>query len=114
MQSLIEKFKDNKFLITLDKWFVAPDGKSYKAVWGRVEIYSDKETLGIVTNDKSTNWYVVIGEQGRRVIIAGCQIHFACVSMQRPNTDKRTERWASEHLAKTYDGELETNIYIAE
>lgn len=116
MKSLIEQFKDNNFLITTDSWFIAPDGKSYKAVWGKVEIYSDEETLGIKTNDKSTNWYAIVGEagQGRRVVVAGCQIRYACVCIEKPYTGDRTERWASEHQAKTYDGELKTNIYLAQ
>lgn len=114
MKSLIEQFADNNFLITTSNWFIAPDGQSYKAVWGKVEVYSDKETLGIQTNEKSTNWYVIVGLGGKRVIVAGCQIHYACVSINAPFTGERKERWASEHLGKTFDGELRTNIYLAQ
>lgn len=63
-----------KALITTDGWFTAPDGKSYRGVFGTVRAVMDsKETLGIQTNAKSTNWYVEIGS----LTVAGCQIHYA-------------------------------------
>jgi hypothetical protein len=63
-----------KFLITTDEWFFAPDGESYKAVFGTVRaLLSDSEVLGIKTNAKSTNWYVHIGN----MFVAGCQVHYA-------------------------------------
>ena len=61
-------------LLTLDHWFYAPDGRQYRAVFGRVNaVRSAEETLGIKTNAKSTNWYVEIG----CMTVAGCQIHYA-------------------------------------
>jgi len=64
----------DKYLITTDAYFFAPDGNQYIAVWGTIKgVYSSKQTLGIETNAKSTNWYIVIGN----MIIAGCQIHYA-------------------------------------
>lgn len=63
-----------KVLVTTDEWFFAPDGESYRAVFGTVKaIHTDKDTLGIETNSKSTNWYLEIGN----MFIAGCQIHYA-------------------------------------
>lgn len=60
-------------LATLDNYFFAPDGKQYRAVFGRVvAISGDQETLGIKTNARSTNWYATIGN----MTIAGCQIHY--------------------------------------
>lgn len=43
-----------KYLITTDNWFIAPDGKSYRAAWGSVEILNDS-FLGIQTNRNSSN-----------------------------------------------------------
>ena len=61
-------------LITTDDWFVAPDGRQYRAVFGTVTaVRDDQATLGIKTNRGSSNWYVEIGN----MIIAGCQIHYA-------------------------------------
>ncbi len=63
-----------KALITCDNWFYAPDGRSYRAVFGTVRaVKGDQQTLGIKTNARSTNWYVEIGS----MLIAGCQIHYA-------------------------------------
>jgi len=64
----------DKMLVTCDNWFYTPDGNTHRAVFGTVKgIHSDKTTLGIKTNDKSTNWYLEIGN----MFIAGCQIHYA-------------------------------------
>lgn len=64
----------DKFLITCDNWFLAPDGKQYKAVHGTINaILNDSEALGIATNRHSANWFVSIGN----MVIAGCQIHYA-------------------------------------
>lgn len=61
-------------LITCDNWFFAPDGQSYRAVWGTVKaVRADNEVLGLKTNARSTNWYVEIGN----MVVAGCQIHYA-------------------------------------
>jgi len=66
--------RGEKYLITTDGWFVAPDGERYSAVFGTVvSVHSDEETLGVKTNRGSTNWYVEIG----KMLIAGCQIHYA-------------------------------------
>ena len=63
-----------KYLITTDDWFFAPDGEQYKAVFGTVSaILTDSDALGVKTNDRSTNWYVSIGN----MLVAGCQIHYA-------------------------------------
>ena len=65
---------NQKYLITTNEWFSAPDGQMYKAVFGTVTaIRTDEETLGIKTNARSANWYVLIGN----MIVAGCQIHYA-------------------------------------
>ena len=74
-----------KHLITSDAWFYAPDGKQYKAVWGEVEIVSDA-ILGIKTNVRSSNWFAKIGSEDKYVIIAGCQIHYACRCEEKPET----------------------------
>ena len=44
-----------KYLITTDRYFVAPDGKTYTAVWGDVNILEDS-ILGVKTNRNSANW----------------------------------------------------------
>ena len=64
----------DKVLLTTFAYFFAPDGKQYRAVFGTIKgIFSSEKTLGTKTNNKSTNWYIEIGN----MIIAGCQINYA-------------------------------------
>lgn len=64
----------DKYLVTTNNWFSAPDGHQYKSVYGEIKgIMSDYEMLGIKTNRNSTNWYLKIGN----MIVAGCQIYYA-------------------------------------
>lgn len=63
----------DKVLVTTDAWFFAPDGEEYRAVFGTLHgVYTSEDTLGVKTNARSTNWYVVIGN----MTLAGCQIHY--------------------------------------
>ena len=108
--------KDNgmqgKYLINTDSWFIAPDGRSYQAVWGDVLILEDS-VLGLKTNRNSTNWYARVGTEEHHVIIAGCQIHYATKSDKRPNTDEALS-WDADaaHGVKEYFAP--TRIYIPE
>ncbi len=111
-KSLLEQFADNNFLITTDAWFVAPDGKMYRAVWGKVEVHTDSDTLGIKTNVRSSNWYAVIGKDKKRVIVAGCQIHYACVSMEKPVTEPVSQQYFKDLESKHLD--REGMIYLAQ
>lgn len=97
-----------KVLITCDNWFYAPDGQSYRGVFGTVRaVRTAEEALGVRPNGKSTNWYVEIGN----MTIAGCQIHYAV------RTDAcalgTTRGWTEEHgEVKHYD--RPTHIYNAD
>lgn len=64
-----------KYLISTDNYFICPDGKQYRAVFGSVEILSDS-VLGIATNRNSSNWFIKVGNNDSHIIIAGCQIHY--------------------------------------
>ena len=72
-----------KYLITTDAWFIAPDGNQYKASQEEVEIL-EESFLGIKTNIRATNWYAKVGTESNHIIIAGCQIHYACKCEKRP------------------------------
>ena len=100
-----------KYLITTDAWFIAPNGKSYNSVWGNIEIVNDS-ILGIKTNARSSNWFAKIGNEGKEVIIAGCQIHYAVKCESKPNTGD-IDDWnvdSSNYL----EFKRPTKIYIAE
>lgn len=66
-----------KFLITSDTWFVAPDGEYYNGAFGPVKIVDAESVLGIKSNARSSNWYAIVGYENQSVCIAGCQIHGA-------------------------------------
>jgi hypothetical protein len=80
-----------KYLITTDNWFIAPDGKHYRAVWGNCQTVTAEEALGLVPNRNSANWFVKVENNGEEVVLAGCQIHYAVSCKERPNT-KQTEQ----------------------
>ena len=100
-----------KYLITTDCYFTAPDGKDYKAAWGEIEILTDT-ILGVKTNSRSTNWFAKIGSEDKHVIIAGCQIHYAVKSQQKPYTENG-EYWESS-IEKIKIHKTPTRIYLAE
>lgn len=97
-----------KYLITTDSWFLAPDGQEYRAAWGDVEIIEDS-ILGLKTNRNSTNWFARVGGEDRHVIIAGCQIHYAVKSEDRPNSGPNVS-WSAEGNKF----EVPCKIYFAE
>jgi len=100
-----------KYLITTDNWFIAPDGKQYRSAWGDIEIMPDS-FLGVKTNVRSSNWYAKVGSDTNHIIIAGCQIHYAVKSDNKPNADLIKED--SVHEGKTVYNERDSRIYIAE
>lgn len=109
----MKNYEGKNVLVTCDNWFYAPDGKQYRAAWGTVSVFSDQETLGIKTNNKSTNWYLQIGKGERQIVIAGCQVKYAVLCNIIPHT-------GSTSLIKTIDStleqkriEVENMIYIA-
>lgn len=102
-----ESFIGRKVLITTDNWFFAPDGRQYRAVWGKVVgIFDDKETLGITTNRNSSNWFVQVGN----MVVAGCQIHYAMLTDEEPS---EKSVYTSEHEGKVVESETNSQIYRA-
>lgn len=100
------------FLITTDRFFVAPNGQQYCAVWGKVEIIQDNDLLGIKTNARSSNWYAKVGPEDNYVIIAGCQIHYAIKCNERPS-DEPCKTW--DLNATDYNEDLTpSKIYFTE
>ena len=114
MKSLIQSFQDTPLLVTFSQWFFAPDGNSYRAAWGIVQIYSDEATLGIKTNNKSSNWYISVGIGDKAVVVAGCQIHYAVVSKDRPNNGRIKETRCNDSKGEGFVFYRDTVIYIAE
>ena len=98
-----------KALVTLDNWFYAPDGKTYRAVFGTVKaVRTSEESLGVKTNARSTNWYLEIG----RVTVAGCQIHYV-VRCDEVNTG-RVEEYQTNPEKGILEYSRPTTIYLAD
>ena len=101
-----------KYLITTDKFFVAPNGITYSAAWGDVKILGDESIMGIRTNRQSANWYAVVGCNGKEIIIAGCQIFYAIKCEEKPYTGDAVDWTVENGKFETYT--RPTKIYIAE
>ena len=102
----------DKYLITTDGWFYAPDGKQYHAVWGEAKIVEDI-FLGIKTNRNSTNWYAVVGNEDKQVIVAGCQIHYA-IKCEEPPKDEMIKDYQVDAITGFKEVNRPTHIWIAE
>jgi len=99
-----------KYLITTENWFIAPDGKYYRAVWGETEVLTD-DFLGIKTNRNSVNWYVKIGSDTNHVIIAGCQVNYAIKCDVQPNNNRVVD-FIDDSVKGFIEQERPTQIYI--
>jgi hypothetical protein len=70
-----------KVVVTTDNWFYGPDGRQYRSIYGTVRgVFNDEQTLGIRTNNRSSNWYARIGG----IVVAGCQIHYVVAASEPP------------------------------
>jgi hypothetical protein len=99
-------FIGKNVLCTTQSWFVAPDGKQYRAIWGKLKaIHEAGKTLGFIPNRAHANWFYEIGE----TIIMGCEVLFVILSEEKPNTEKVTELSSTD--GKEY--ERPTMIYLS-
>lgn len=100
---------NGKHLVTCDSWFYGPDGQQYKAVYGDVEVVNDS-VLGIKTNSRSSNWFIKVGSKDRYIIIAGCQIHYAIRTDERPSEQElKTEEY---YEGKVVNNKVPSRIYF--
>lgn len=100
----------DKALITTNDWFFAPDGRSYKAVYGTVKaVHTAEETLGVKTNARSTNWYVEIGN----MTIAGCQV-FYLVKTDNVHLGDATDYQRVDSTGVFVESQRPSNIYNAD
>jgi len=102
---------EGKQLITTNNYFFAPDGQQYKAVWGSVKIVDDS-VLKIKTNRQSSNWFAIVGGNGREMVIAGCQIYYSIRCEKKPSA----KYYINEefHEGKLVESKSMSRIYIAE
>lgn len=55
-----------KYLVTTDSWFIAPDGKKYKSVYGEVEVINSR---------LDTSWFLKVGSAEDHVLINNHKVH---------------------------------------
>lgn len=72
-------------LVTTDSWFIGPDGRDYKGAYGPCTVIEAKDLLGLAPKS-SANWYLQVGYGNKMVIIAGCQVHYAAMPAQCPQS----------------------------
>lgn len=104
---------NDHYLITTNHFFVAPDGSSYRAVWGKVKFLND-DILPIKTNKNSTNWFIMVGSEEDYIIIGGCQIHYV-VRCEKPPFLLYSETWDTAKLdeqGKAINIKHRTSIYV--
>lgn len=89
-------------LVTTNGWFYAPDGRTYRAVFGKIKaIHSSEEQLGVKRGPRDVSWYMEIGD----MVIAGCQILYAvnCTCVQ---TGSVHEKRPDKEQVTVRDGEI--------
>lgn len=100
-----------KYLVTLDNWFVAPDGQQYRAAWGRCCLRTTKDVFEFTPSRPSTNWFLIIGSEGKEVIVAGCQIHFCVRCEDKPQDQYVGQKYIDKDMGIERNA---STIYIAE
>ncbi len=70
-------------LFTCDKWFYAPDGKTYNAVWGTLKGIHKIDDLFGFSARVTSNMANYVFEVGN-IAIAGCQVHYAVLCPESP------------------------------
>jgi hypothetical protein len=77
----MKEFLNQKVIVTTQAWFYAPDGKTYRAVWGTLKgVHAAKDVLGFTVNASHANFYVEVGG----MVVAGCQALYCVRCDARP------------------------------
>lgn len=106
----MKNYEGKNVLITTSDWFVAPDGRDYKAVWGKlIKVHDVKESFGISPTRAHANWLIEIGG----MMIMGCRVMYVICSDQKPNTEKSLG-WNSDSQQGIKEYERPTLIYISQ
>jgi hypothetical protein len=104
----MNEFIGKKVLMTTDRWFFAPDGNQYRAVWGTLKVIHEAgKSLGFIPNRSHANWFYEIGN----MIIMGCQVLYITACPDKPNTEPTAERKIGEK-GEVYEYKVPTVIYI--
>jgi hypothetical protein len=97
-----------KVLVTTTGWFIAPDGKQYRALFGTLKAVSESsKTLGFSISRNHTNYFFEIG----KMKLMGCQVLYMieCESVNQGSTTTYTEK-----DGKAIEYSIPTTIYVTE
>ena len=86
-----------KYLVTTDSWFIAPDGKKYKLVYGEVEVINSR---------LDTSWFLKVGSAEDHVLINNHKVHYAKKCKTEPLRNKETP------LARAINNTKQSPIYF--
>jgi len=99
-----------KVLITTSNWFIAPDGKDYRAVHGTLKgVHEAGKSLGFIPNRSHANWFIEVGS----MIIMGCQVMYVIECETLDNTCNY-ECGGRTPVITTPSNEKPTSIYITD
>ena len=104
----MKNYIGKKVLVTTSEWFLAPNGRTYKAVWGTLHAINEaKESVGFAIHRSQANWFIEIGN----MVIAGCQVMYLMDHPTEPETGI-VDDWSSDNGGVTY--RHPSSIWIAD
>lgn len=89
---------EGPLLIQLPDWIRGADGNQYNVVWGRAAVLKAEEVLGVKPHN-SANWFLSVGSGERRILIAGCRVHYVSIC---PVCPEGGNVYNAEDMAKTH------------
>lgn len=105
MNDLIGK----QVLASCQNWFVGPDGKDYKAIYGTFKAVTEaSKAVGFIPNRSHANWFYSIGG----MVIMGCQIMYL-MECKEPPSKERSMGWHV-HEGKVLESDRPCLIYFAD
>lgn len=103
-------FVGHNVLCTCQSWFVGPDGKQYKAIWGNLKaVHEAGKTMGFIPNRSHANWFYEIGNS----VIMGCQVLYMIKCEAKPNVEP-VKDWQADATNGLKEYERTTFIYLAQ
>ena len=106
----MHEYVGKNVLITTQSWFLAPNGQTYRAVWGTLKSINEAgKTLGFIPNRSHANWFIGIG----KMTIMGCQVMYIIQCDDKPNTGEHLS-WHSDAANGLKTFQEPSHIYISE
>lgn len=99
-----------KVLATCQNWFVGPDGKDYKAIYGTLKAVTEaSKSVGFIPNRAHANWFYEIGT----MVVMGCQVMYL-VECSVPPPASPTVNWTCDATSGFKEYNRPCIIYFAD